>query len=293
MHIVQFAHPGAEFLVTAANSTRLPNGEYDVEWNNGPHRRRLVKHVGDYVDANGMLQNGELLFWTEWEGPTTAAKLMATNGLCNARYLHKIKYPKYPSVQGNIPYACWQNTDPCVFGRSFKYSNCRQDHHTILRNLLQGSLVAFVSMIRGTYYLDTLLVVGESQRYSTDKTNTVNCSEEYMALTLDRLEAHRHYTFYRGVKFPETPHDENILFSFTPSRVYVGLDYQRDFARCALDVDAINNAVGRKVFTNANLRGIRQTLSTEQETCRAWKEIFRQVTAQEFVCGVSFDWPQR
>ena len=293
MHIVQFAHPGGEFRVPADNSTRLPNGEYNVGWNRGPHRRRLIKHEGRYVDANGVLQCGELLFWTEWEGPTTATRIRPTNGLCNARYLHKVKYPEYSEGEGNVVNACCQNTDPCVFGKSFKYSNCRQDHNLVLRNLLKGSLIAFVSLIRGTYYLDTLLVVNEYQAYSTDQKEAINCSKEYRALTLDRLGAHRNYTFYRGANFSGNDCSKNALFSFTPSRIYSGLDNQQDFARCALDVDAINKAVGKSVFTGVNLRGIKQTLATAQETCSVWKEIVRQVTTQGFVCGVNFNWPSR
>ena len=290
VHIIQFSHPGAEFNVTADNSTLRLNGDYDVMWNMGRHHRRLVKHAGSYVE-NGILQNGELVFWTEWEGCTTATKLKSANGLCNAEYLHRVKYPVLSDVGRGEMITCGQNTDPCVFGGSFKYSNCRQDNRPMLRNLQKGSLIAFMSMIHGVYYLDTLFVVGESQKYSTDNANKVDCSEEYRVLTLDRLAAHKSYTFYRGRNFSATAEDNNAIYSFTPAKRYSGIGNQHDFERCALDVDAVNRAVGRDVFTNANLPSIKKTEVTEVDIWHAWNAIVKQ-TSQKFVLGVHFDWPK-
>ena len=294
MHIIQFIHPGKEFPVGDTNSDRRPDSRYNVHWNmKNHHHRRLVKHNGRYVDTNGVLHEGDLLFWTEWEGCTTAKRLESQNGLINAHYLHEVVYPVYANRRNGAT-TCCQNTDPCVFGRSFKYSNCRQrGPRCTLRNLQQGSLIAFMSMIQGVYYLDTIFVVDTSQEYSTDKTGTVNCSAEYRTLTLNRLPAHKNFRFYRGVTCPDNGKKVNALFSFTPSRLYSGLDNQHDFARCALDIDAINQAVGRSVFSGSYLQGIKQTLSIEQETWKTWKEIVRQMTVQGFVCGVNFDWPRR
>ena len=293
MHVVQFPHPGAEFPVRDTNSDRRPDGRYDVHWNTGGHHRRLVKHAGRYVDAHGVLQKGDLLFWTEWEGCTTATRLESQNGLVNAHDLHEVVYPVYTNNRNNAA-TCSQNTDPCVFGRTFKYSNCRQrGPRCTLRNLQQGSLVAFVSMIQDTYCLDTVFVVDTRRDYLTDNTNTVDCSAEYRTLTLDRLPAHQNFTFYRGMTCSGNGNQANALFSFTPVRLYSGLGNQQNFARCALDVDAVNKAVGRDVFTHANLRNINTTALSAQEIRRVWTEISRQVKEQGFVRGVSFDWPRQ
>ena len=64
--IVQFTHPGGEYAVS---HKELVNGV--KEWNYGPHRRKFLKTVGQYVMDNGSLSlKQDLLFWGEWE-PTS------------------------------------------------------------------------------------------------------------------------------------------------------------------------------------------------------------------------------
>lgn len=286
MHIIQFSHPGAEFLPRDGVFKRRLDGMFDVEWNTGTHHRRLVLHPGSYVDSKGRLQNRELVFWTEWEGCTTATKLPGNSVCNNARYLHRVKYPVFTGGTSNT--SCSQNTDPCVLGKTFKYSNCRQLTKVILRNLSQGSLIAFVAKLQGTYYLDTLFVVETIEPYCTNNTKAVNCSDEYRALTLDRLPSNQHFTFYRGRSFVD-----DGIFSFAPAKFYNGVNDQGAFARCALDIDAINRVAGQPMFIKGTLQGITRTEVTGDTVSRVWHEITDQVKRQGFVLGVHFDWPTK
>ncbi len=301
MRIVQFIHPRQEFPVSETNSELRADGRYDVAWNTGRHCRRLVKHLGDYVDDNGVLQqNAELTFWTEWEGPTVATRLNSVRDAIHAWYLHEIQHPVVPAGMENTRRDCCddsddsddgcgdglQNTDPCVFGDTFKYSNCQQSSNGVLRKLGAGSLILFVSRIQREYYLDTVFVTQAGVDYTTNHVNNIVCSDQYRDLTLKRLPLGRNFTFYRGVGFTA----DCPVYSFVPSRRYTG--DVTDYIRCRLDAEAINRVAGCEVFSLGLTQKFKCTVADPQLVREVWTEIGQQIREQEFVKAIHFGWPQ-
>ena len=127
--IIQFIHPGSEYQVS-----RKPKSvsTIPVPWVGGGcsgtcgssgagHTRRFVSHEGEYVDGEGKLHTARLGFWTEWEACSTATAMPpAQRGMACAKWVHTLKSPLNPTGEKGI------NTDPCVFGKSFKYCCCQQ-----------------------------------------------------------------------------------------------------------------------------------------------------------------------
>lgn len=286
MHIVQFYHPGTEFTGVFK---RRPDGKYDVPWNTGNHHRRLVEHLGQYADVQG-LHDGELRFWTEWEGETCASQLQENPDAIHAQYLHRVKYPVAPVGMGCATAGngcCGQNTDPCVFGRTFKYSNCRQEACQMLRCLSQGSLIVFWSCRDGKFCLDTVFVIGDTAiQYQERSTLYPHCSTEYRNLTVDRLADGNSRTFYRGVEYRADQPFNGQIFSFTPARLKGDTDSD---SRCCLNIDGIPL---NRVSNIGATRNIKTTIADANFVSDVWHEIVRQVIANGFVLGVHFDWPR-
>lgn len=186
--IVQFTHPGGEHAVSRKE---LTNGI--KEWNYGPHRRKFMKAVGQYVMKDGALSpKQDLLFWGEWE-PTSKIHPISNIFGVVPKYVHEPFLPKGPSGLILPPFnngkfvtrkgikepLCRQNTDPFVFGDYFLYSVCKQrkkkrnstlSEFTKLGELEKGSIILFGSTISkkhgGPYFvLDTVLVVDDYKAY--------------------------------------------------------------------------------------------------------------------------------
>ena len=135
MCAVQFMHSGNEFPVLNCKRTappqKLSDGIYDVSWSTEEsHHRRLVQSAGWYVDENGRHKKGNLVFWTEWEAATVARQIGTAKDFFKANFVHVAKKPVALSGVGvcgsGNANRCplYLNTDPCVFGKTFKYSNC-------------------------------------------------------------------------------------------------------------------------------------------------------------------------
>ena len=307
LYVVQFMHSGNEFLMSKCRNTpspkRLADGSLQVPWSRERnHFRRLVRHDGWYVDKSGNYVNGNLAFWTEWESVTTARPLGTDKDFFKAHFAHEIQCP--PIVSGtahcgknsNGSYG-YQNTDPCVFGDTFKYSNCHQSARGALRRMQPGSLVVFGSYkedkIRNKdlFCLDTVFVVGDvAIDYSTNNVNIVQCSDCYKNLTLRRLPAENNFTFYRGVTCRQNVNLARALFSFTPAKICDGACVSRE--RCVLDnIQSLNQHLRTAVFNNWG-RGFYPKEAVQQEIKDVWNEIVDQVVKQGFVLGVHFDWPK-
>ena len=123
--IVMFPHSPKEYQVPRQC---CQNGNGVCGWNMGKHRRRFLLREGDYVDvANALQTKTDLLFWSEWEANTRVTRLHPAVGQNLATWLYEPQYPiPCPHPVGNDDTHCCQNTDPCVFGDSFKYAVCRQ-----------------------------------------------------------------------------------------------------------------------------------------------------------------------
>ena len=175
--IAQFTHPGDEHSIS-----RQEKKDGVKKWNYGPHRRKFLKAVGQYVQTDGTLSTKQdMLFWGEWEPTSEFNEIdsLREPGVV-PRYVHK---PFLKSTNGtldlpslNIGDDKWrQNTDPFVFGDCFLYSCCKQRRKnmvdiTQMGKLEKGSIILFGSTISskrgGPYFvLDTVFVVGEYKEY--------------------------------------------------------------------------------------------------------------------------------
>lgn len=305
--VVQFMHSGKEILMSKCKHTPPPStradGSLQVPWSREQnHFRRLVRHDGWYVDKSGNYKNGDLAFWTEWESVTIAKPLGMDKDFFKAHFVHEVQSP--PTVSGtaycgrnpNGIFGC-QNTDPCVFGDTFKYSNCHQSTRGDLRRMKPGSLVVFGSYKKDkqrnkeVFCLDTVFVVGDiAVDYSTNNIEIVHCPGWYKDLTLRRLPSGRDYTYYCGVTCRGKVNLANALFSFTPAKICDGGCVPRE--RCVLDdIRSLNSQLNTSVFNNWR-RGFYPKEAVQQEIQDVWSKIVDQVLKKGFVLGVRFDWPR-
>jgi hypothetical protein len=320
--IVQFQHCKDEIGISKRNAYRLADGNYVVKWNTGGHRRRLIEHRGTFVTSSGK-SVGDLAFWTEWEAKTIAHKLRHLASNCNmcAKRIHRVLTPvcnevadmcspETPDCAGED--MSYQNTDPCVFGASFKYSFCKQDATHGLRCLPPGSLIVFGSIHDGQYFLDTVFVVASNPVvYETSAAGVamIDCSNEYRKLTLERLISNPpgEYVFYRGVSFKcgnPAPFSFTPAYKFSTDRIKSRESYEAEAnseqcrKRCLLDLQELNAKAGKHGFLARNPFDISRTRPTtitpaNRQCIKAvWDDIVSQVAKQGFVLGVCFDWPK-
>ena len=181
--IIQFTHPGAEH---GPDISKHPH----KSWNIGTHRRKFMRCKGDHVnDNNHLIQNKNLLFWGEWEPPSTVISLGKPYTPFHPRWLHEPLVPAImpysrvascnpPLNSGNTTCGVAespQNTDPFVFEESFKYIVCKQvkqgfKKSTGMARLERGSMILFGSTSgrdkqSAFFQLDTVFVVADWIEY--------------------------------------------------------------------------------------------------------------------------------
>lgn len=313
-HIIQFMHPGKEVDVKKLSKN---NG-----WNIYGHARRLIKHVGVYVDSNNIVKEGELAFWNEYEAPTTPTRI-PRSGRYNwkfAKYEHEIlPLTKQMANPFKDKGSCCANTDPCVFGDTFKYSNCQQIPQGDLWKLNSGDVVLFGAHHKNLFALDTVFVVRDRGIVYQVPIRTfplpsaISVSSEYKILTLDNLGPRKNrrakknhakqfidqFVFYRGV--PVLKGDlleRGQIFSYTPAKLAGTPDYNE---RCMIDLRVLNGRL-RKAGLNAGFaRKLKQghkaiVYSGGQVSVNlVWNEVRDMVEKvnmkNPFVLGTHFDWP--
>ena len=309
--IVQFPHSGKEFPCsrkTLFDQTKI------TRWNAGDHCRRLVKHNGEYINQTGRKSKGALAFWTEWESNTIALPVGVRCHL-GAKNIHSCLTPepafarkewtcRHGDPDDNCSGGCCKancvnknlgiNTDPCVFGSTFKYCLCRQDASpNILKHLDIGSLVVFGSKVESQFCLDTVFVVESGQKYMTTPASIgkLNTSVEYRSLTLDRFAGFVG-RFYRGAT---NFNPVAGMYSFTPAELLKRGSSSRG-RRCVLDLQRLNKLHSAKMFNCNSTQSVKHTevlSNCAQLPKQVWDEIRRQVFAQGFVLGTHFDWPSQ
>ena len=308
MNVVQFMHPGREIDVIGNT----------VGWNTKEHCRRLLCHAGEYIDANNnSYHNDNLCFWNEYEAPTCPYQIQPYRGWNFAHHYHKIIQPIPPSpnrqfiCQDNTLDECCDNTDPCVFGDTFKYSNCQQVPGGDLWNLPPGSLILFGSLHAGQFYLDTVFVTRDPGiRYSVPIANhqlPFTASKDYKTVTLYNLTPRLNkrtkpntiiseFMFYRG-KLPFANSsgyiDEHDIFSFTPARILNTPDYNE---RCKIDLVALNvrlqHVQGFRMFPPRLTQSHATVVfnATQADIATIWREVRDAVINASFNLGYHFAW---
>lgn len=136
--VVLFNHPGDEHRAKRSAPTYL--------WNRRSHRR---KYLG--VDAHLAVQEGsgfrrdplakKTALWGEFE-PSTRARAFPTQ----PRLGEPHSWHELLPIAAPPPGA--QNTDPWIFGETFRYALCRQNSLAYLRDLRAGDLLLFGSYLK-------------------------------------------------------------------------------------------------------------------------------------------------
>ena len=306
--IVQFTHPGGEYAVS---HKELVNGV--KEWNYGPHRRKFLKTVGQYVMDNGSLSlKQDLLFWGEWE--PTSKILPVSNVVGNGvvpKYVHEpflqkdtsglflppYNNGKYVTRKGVKTPLCRQNTDPFVFGDYFLYSVCKQrkkirnitlTEFTQLGELDRGSIILFGSTISkkqgGPYFvLDAVFVVGDYKAYHSK--NAPSDLSGFVPNDYCDLMGFVHWNpsndhiCYKGATV-STP--INGMFSFVPCKPCSSGDI----------------GFPRVILTNSDMTIISDNLNaapkfsdeTNINPTSCWKQICNIVKQQGLKLGVNFEY---
>jgi hypothetical protein len=203
--VVQFPHPGGEH--NPGNQQRQP-------WNTGNHRRKFLQSYGRYLDKDGSLSEGDLVFWGEWEAPSYVIK----------RWEQKDSLPRFlhlPVWECPATTTMRQNTDPWVFGDSFRFSNCQQltpkRNRSFLQSLTLGSLILFGSTIGADFVIDTVFVIKDGHRFSPGE--PPESDEAFGICTVESLltsgNPNDPLTLYRGATYEAAV---DGMYSFVPCR---------------------------------------------------------------------------
>ena len=267
---VQFLHPGGE---------HQPDAGRVKEWNRNDHRRKFLKSRGRYLAGNDP-QDGEIVFWGEWE-PESRVISEVTEPLCDGpRWVYE------PCYVPPVSYRGLQNTDPFVFGERFHYTACMQHNQGKpgqLRHLTLGSVILFGSCLhKSCFVVDTVFVVSDhtdhSKRDYRDRLRD-RVSETYYAVTLEPwyeniLELDKSHRQYVGATFEASVEG---MFSFVPCLPYD--EHPRGFARPIIRIP--------DVISDTKLQGFKKNerASTSDVKC-LWDEVVRQVTNQGLVLGI-------
>ena len=270
--VVQFPHPGAERI--------LRDGSW-MPWNTGRHGRKFLRSAGRSVDPQGRARDvASLFFWGEWEAPSRIVSRWRREGQL-PRALHVPVWERPPTLNYRL------NTDPWVFGETFRYSNCKQltsyKNPSALQALTPGSVILFGSTLDGEFVLDTVFVVKEAECYvprhppETDEAFRV-CTIE--SLTTDDSGEYR-FTLYRGATF-----DKPIggMYSYVPCRDAARPDAR--FARPAVFLPGDINPASTQSPSGA------KRPRTIEQAFQQWDSVREQVVGAKCELGVSFETPR-
>lgn len=283
---VQFMHPGGEHKPDGMT----PTGEAMKDWNTGEHKRKFLCNRGEYLTEPGASpQTDDLVFWAEWEPPSTV--MHYTDGAVpdRPRYVY---HPYYIAPPENI---IVRNSDPFVFGDRFLYSNCQhmtKRGPTRMRYLDRGSVLLFGSYKKKPgFVLDTVFVVDCWVDYDLlDYNDTLDrkITETFENVTLATLkheaeeaaktEPMRNPNVSLRLYYGATPqHPVDGMFSFFPCRPYAEGD--KGFARPTIRMEGkITDTLtqSRKCTYEAN----------PDKVCSWWKDAVNQVLAKGLHLGV-------
>ena len=286
--LVQFTHPGAEHKPDR-------NKHNHKSWNTGKHKRKFLLSNGKYIFEN-KLQEGNLVFWGEWEPPSDVEQLSVKPNKFYPQWIHK---PYLPSTipNSNDSKINYRNTDPCVFDGDFKYFVCKQyrfksKSQTRLAKLERASVILFGSTGNQNkkdafFQLDTVFVVSDYIEYDISDPN---------ALAKANLGNYRDYVF--KMEFPK-PKEFSLklrlyfgasfenqvegMYSFSPAKVWN--NQYSSFPRIAIkDLKYITN--------NLNAAPKISDVSTE-DIKKFWNDIRDLSRENGCVEGVRFNYMQK
>ena len=233
------------------------------------------------------ITESDLLFWGEWEAPSQRLFSWDPHGALPQNLVR-------PIFPGNaIPSIGLQNTDPYVFGDSFKYTLCKQSKRTgkatYLANLAPGTLILFGSKLQGQFVLDTAFVVDEypiAHSAENWETELAHLSPTYRAVTLEPMywdkntKAETTFCLYSGARIDKPI---NGTYSFFPC-----LHSTNDPTRFERPVIDIPGVINHSLMMNS-----KGTEMSHAEIAKAWKLVVDQVQNQGLRLGLSAHEPQK
>ncbi len=275
VYVVQFPHPGPE---------HDPGSRGRMGWNTGPkHKRKFMRSAGRYVDRHDDEQDADLVFWGEWEPPSTVVETWIREPPLPS-FLHE------PTWGGPEPAGFRQNTDPWVFGDSFRFSNCKQltwkGNPSALQRLTAGSVVLFGSRVDGQFALDTVFVVATGERFLPGTSADLDVDDAFRVCTVESLltsgGTDAPLTLFRGAT---RDHPVAGMYSFVPCRL--SDSEQPRFARPAIELPGYVNPTSWQ-----SPSGALEARSIEKAQ-EKWQSVRRQVLAAGCALGTWFPTPER
>lgn len=277
--IVQLNHPGNQKAFVIGKGYQKINDHIIREWNDDPqHYRKFIRNEGQYLTSlESEPENGKLLFWGEWEGNSVFRPIKIENDKPNG-----IHEPFHSTLIRGL-----KNTDPYIYGESFKYATCKQSGQ--LCGLDSFSLILFGSTYPSVnaFYLDTVFVV---KYHETAIDVCSNGGSKYSLIyreeTLEELEndylgpdPSQVKKLYHGLSW----WDNKEYFSFVPCKP----DDDSVFDRLKIDLsDTYFNL-------SANPTGKSFLRRCKGSPWEAWRKIVQIAFRQGFCLGVKFDEPKR
>jgi hypothetical protein len=305
--IVQFIHPQWEHKYDSFYKDK----KYYKEWHDGAHCRKFVINKGSYVDNNIKHDDSTLLFWCEWEPTSLVEKLEQPKSvLLNEVYPKYLHTPFLPSLEKIKEYQKrgYQNTDPFVFGKYFKYSICKQDHYPCMKNLERGSLILFGSCVKSRFVIDTVFVVKDKIPYITPVTEEIEFPNNYIESNIfseivlkmrckEKIkEEQKTRILYIGASYDDTNESINKMYSFVPSIKYEGKKI--GFPRLYLpNIDKINNyfskwTKAKKIISNNLKQGLLHNDNININEIEYLWNIIKDTTLEKYVLGYNFEMPK-
>lgn len=279
--IIQLNHPGHQKPFKLGNGYRQTGSLIIREWNNeNVHYRKFIQNNGHYIDGLKDLnpKQAELYFWGEWEGNSIFNPFPKADFRILPNGLHKLFHSTV--IKGT------QNTDPYIFGDSFKYCVCKQKGR--LTSLVLDDLILFGTVLPSLnkFYIDTVFVIKDNNSSANVKaTEGATYSQVYKEETLEQLDEYLKKPTKENnnkVYHSKTWWDDKKYFSFVPCK----LDYDEvGFERLFIKLDNLtfglsSNPTGISFLNNCHL--------CSQDL---WKEIVKTCREQGFVLGVKFEEP--
>jgi len=279
-YIVQFIHPGGE---------QRPDDGLVRQWNRGPHKRKFLKQKGKYVD--GKLEQGDIVFWGEWEPESRLVENIVDPLLHGPRFLYEPYYFVPQSYRG------LENTDPFVFGETFYYIWCLQKGKPSLRNLPRGSVILFGSCEdKNAFVLDTVFVVDRWIDHNRTNYKTVLAGavpREYEEVTIFSgyeaicgeekscsSAATQGWRLYFGATCDNLI---NGMHSFFPCQIYE--PRSKGFARPRIALPQITGGLNRGIKLSR--------LASLDEMKTLWDIVVGQVRSHRLALGVYAEMPER
>ncbi|MFV0442546.1 MAG: hypothetical protein ACK5Q5_03140 [Planctomycetaceae bacterium] len=273
-YVIQFPHPGREHRPDSS-------GHKAATLSNDGHGRLFVEQPGGYVcDPDQRKATPDVLhFWCEWECEST--RILTLPPGTQDGFPRNVFRPSIPRRQNWSELA---NTDPCVFGRVFRYCVCKMTGKMLA--LAPGSVILFGSKRNERFVLDTVFVVAGHVPYGASNWRTLNVEPQYRDVGLAPLfggsgcaEDDRPLRLYEGATLENTV---GGMFSFFPCK---RASESEGFSRPMINLQGIVNpqlGMGLKI-------GQPVSLKTAE---RNWRAVAEQVLAAGLHLGVGAEFPQ-